>query len=98
MRGSLFMRRAHNDLLQLLVAVLRPGATAVLVAPPRSGSLQHFYQLALRCPDLDARLQERYDDMVWERRCAAIERPGGLFSVDLHYPWLLELTRRPGDP
>ncbi|XP_043193221.1 calmodulin-lysine N-methyltransferase-like isoform X4 [Amphibalanus amphitrite] len=86
----LFFDDARDSLADFIVAVLRPGGVALVVAPPRSGTLDRFALEALRSGLLVSRMEQYgpfLDSLIQSHRSDPT------FDPNLHLPVLLELTK-----
>ncbi|XP_037087517.1 calmodulin-lysine N-methyltransferase-like [Pollicipes pollicipes] len=85
----LFFDDARDALARFILAALKPGGVALVVAPARSGTLDRFQDEVFRCGLRVVRL-ERYgallDDVIHSHRS------NPTFDPDLHLPVLLELS------
>ena len=88
----LFFVELHECLSRVIQKLLRPGGTALLFNPRRSGSLAQFVKTAGWY--FFVREVERYDEVVWERHCLA-QDSSEVYKPDLHYPILLTLKVLP---
>ncbi len=85
----LFFEEVHQELVQVMLKLLKPSGTVLILAPRRSGTMERFCSVAKRSFLVDLSLH--YDDVVWEKHAALKE--SSVYSTDLHYP--LRLTLRP---
>ena len=89
----LFFVESHQQLLQTILHVLKPGGKAILFSPRRGTTLSRFKQLCKRS-------EMAVEVIEHERYCAKVttiheERlaDNSLYNADLHYPILLELQK-----
>ncbi|XP_069997384.1 calmodulin-lysine N-methyltransferase isoform X2 [Penaeus vannamei] len=87
--ASLFFDEGRESLLYSLLAVLRPGGTALVVAPARSGTFQLFASMCR--PHFRVVVVEKYDGIVDDhvRKCAQDPH----YNDNLHFPLLMILKK-----
>ncbi|XP_042876884.1 calmodulin-lysine N-methyltransferase-like [Penaeus japonicus] len=85
----LFFDEGRESLLYTLLAVLRPGGTALVVAPARSGTFQMFASMCR--PHFRVVVVEKYDGIVDDhvRKCAQDPH----YNDNLHFPLLMILKK-----
>lgn len=85
----LFFDEGRESLLYSLLAVLRPGGTALVVAPARSGTFQLFASMCR--PHFRVVVVEKYDGIVDDhvRKCAQDPH----YNDNLHFPLLMILKK-----
>ncbi|XP_059478038.1 calmodulin-lysine N-methyltransferase-like isoform X2 [Neocloeon triangulifer] len=91
----LFFDEARPALAQAIDLLLKPGGSALVMAPARGGTFNLFVQEAAR-KGLRYSIARRYDDAVWashEALAQAHLQGGPFYDEDLHYPLLLVLTK-----
>ncbi|KAG0723268.1 Calmodulin-lysine N-methyltransferase [Chionoecetes opilio] len=87
--ASLFFDDGRDSLLLTLLAVLRPGGTALVVAPGRSGT---FHRFAAMCrPHFRVHIVEKYDHVVDQHAQKSALDPH--YSHNLHFPLLMVLKK-----
>ncbi|XP_068205079.1 calmodulin-lysine N-methyltransferase [Palaemon carinicauda] len=86
----LFFDEGRESLLRSLLAVLRPGGMAIVVAPARSGTFQSFASMCR--PHFLVAVLEKYDDCVIEQYVgkSAMESH---YNENLHLPLVMILTK-----
>jgi calmodulin-lysine N-methyltransferase len=91
----LFFDEARPALAAAIDCLLRPGGSALLMAPARGGTFNLFVQEAAR-RNLKYSIAKRYDEAVWgchEALSLEYQQGGACYDEDLHYPLLLVLTK-----
>lgn len=87
--ASLFFDEGRESLLLTLLTVLRPGGTALVVAPSRSGT---FHMFASMCrPHFVVAVIEKYDHIVDQYVQKSAMDP--YYNENLHFPLLMILKR-----
>ncbi|KAK8394617.1 hypothetical protein O3P69_005820 [Scylla paramamosain] len=85
----LFFDDGRDSLLLTLLAVLRPGGTALVVAPARSGT---FHCFASMCrPHFRVAIVEKYDHVVDQLAQKSARDPH--YNHNLHFPLLMVLKK-----
>ncbi|KAK8742989.1 hypothetical protein OTU49_001469, partial [Cherax quadricarinatus] len=85
----LFFDEGRESLLLTLLTVLRPGGTALVVAPSRSGT---FHMFASMCrPHFVVAVIEKYDHIVDQYVQKSAMDP--YYNENLHFPLLMILKR-----
>ncbi|KAK7086361.1 hypothetical protein SK128_024784 [Halocaridina rubra] len=85
----LFFDEGRESLLCSLLAVLRPGGTAIVVAPARSGTFQMFASMCR--PHFIVAILEKYDCVIEQYvRKSAMDAH---YNENLHFPRLMILTK-----
>ncbi|XP_071541460.1 calmodulin-lysine N-methyltransferase [Panulirus ornatus] len=85
----LFFDEGRESLLLSLIAVLRPGGTALVVAPARSGTFQMFASMCR--PHFMVAIVEKYDHIVEEHVHKSAMDPH--YNENLHFPLLMILKK-----
>ncbi|XP_065354038.1 calmodulin-lysine N-methyltransferase isoform X2 [Cloeon dipterum] len=91
----LFFDDARPALADAISLLLRPGGSALVMAPARGGTFNLFVQEVAR-KGLRYSIAKRYDDAVWashEALMHAAQHGGPFYNEDLHFPLLLLLTK-----
>ncbi|KAK0174302.1 hypothetical protein PV327_010977 [Microctonus hyperodae] len=88
----LFFDDVRLDLVETIYGWLNDDGIALMMAPRRGTTFQKFSEAAVK-RGFFARHTERYDAKVWSRHLELLQ-PGHEYSIDLHYPILLELTKQ----
>jgi calmodulin-lysine N-methyltransferase len=91
----LFFDEARPALADAIDHLLRPGGSALVMAPARGGTFNLFVQEVAR-KNLKYSIARRYDEAVWsshEALARAHQQGGPYYDEDLHYPLLLVLTK-----
>lgn len=82
----LFFDDCRNDLVGLMVALLKPNGTVLLVSPKRGNTLSKFAK-AVRDSGLRCSIYRLYDDDIWSRHLQFKKCDD--YIEDIHYPLLL---------
>ncbi|XP_076251421.1 calmodulin-lysine N-methyltransferase-like isoform X1 [Rhynchophorus ferrugineus] len=86
----LFFDDARHDFVECLHQYLAPGGLALVMAPQRGSTLDHFIiqseTRGLKCKKLI-----RYDETVWDRRMQLLNQDE--YNDNIHYPILVEVTK-----
>ncbi|XP_045595974.1 calmodulin-lysine N-methyltransferase isoform X2 [Procambarus clarkii] len=87
--SSLFFDDGRESLLSTLLCVLRPGGTALVVAPSRSGTFQRFASMCR--PHFMVALVDKYDHLVDQYVQKSAMDP--YYNENLHFPLLMILKK-----
>ncbi|XP_045595973.1 calmodulin-lysine N-methyltransferase isoform X1 [Procambarus clarkii] len=85
----LFFDDGRESLLSTLLCVLRPGGTALVVAPSRSGTFQRFASMCR--PHFMVALVDKYDHLVDQYVQKSAMDP--YYNENLHFPLLMILKK-----
>ncbi|CAK9830437.1 Calmodulin-lysine N-methyltransferase [Anthophora retusa] len=88
----LFFDEARSDLVETIYSWLTNDGVALVMAPRRGSTFQKFAEAAIKRGFL-ARQIDRYDGKIWSRHLELLEHSQE-YCPDLHYPILLELTKK----
>ena len=88
----LFFEEVHNELVQVMLKLLKPNGTVILFAPKRSGTLDRFCTIAKQ--KFAVKINHQYDALIWEKHESAVKDSSTRgYTPDLHYP--LQLILQP---
>ncbi|XP_042221421.1 calmodulin-lysine N-methyltransferase-like isoform X2 [Homarus americanus] len=90
---SLFFDEGRESLLSTLLKVLRPGGTALVVAPSRSGTFQTFASMCR--PHFMVAVVEKYDQVV-DQHVQKQTTMDPYYNKNLHFPLLMILKKKIG--
>ncbi|KAF4528193.1 hypothetical protein B566_EDAN014018 [Ephemera danica] len=91
----LFFDDARPELASAISCLLRPGGSALVMAPRRGGTFDVFVEEAA-ARGLLCSVARCYDETVWARHEALLNsfnQGGAFYDEDLHYPLLLILSK-----
>ncbi|XP_046418843.1 calmodulin-lysine N-methyltransferase isoform X1 [Neodiprion fabricii] len=88
----LFFDEARLDLVETIFGWLAEDGIALIVAPRRGSTFEKFTEAAIE-RGFTARQREFYDPRVWSRHLELVEHSQE-YCPDIHYPLLLELTKK----
>ncbi|KAG7169341.1 Calmodulin-lysine N-methyltransferase-like [Homarus americanus] len=89
----LFFDEGRESLLSTLLKVLRPGGTALVVAPSRSGTFQTFASMCR--PHFMVAVVEKYDQVV-DQHVQKQTTMDPYYNKNLHFPLLMILKKKIG--
>ena len=90
----LFFETVHQELVQVILKLLKPNGRALMFAPTRGGTLEKFCSVAKRFCKVER--TDNYDSVVWEKHLHFSRQQGedyDRYQTDLHYPLMLELHK-----
>lgn len=93
----LFFDEARPALASAIKCLLRPGGSALVMAPRRGGTFDQFVEAA-GARGLLCSVARRYDEAVWSSHESLLQahlHGGPFYDEDLHYPLLLVLRKSP---
>lgn len=88
----LFFDEVRSDLVETIYGWLANDGLALVVAPKRGETFEKFADAAIE-RGFTARRIDRYDGKIWSRHLELLDHSQE-YCPDLHYPILLELTKR----